>query len=147
MKYILLTFGGGHQAFIDETSISVGMHPARGREATPFEVLYISKICYEKLNQTYTRWNDKIYGTAFYIITKEAINKITSMAQFNGTSFNILNPLNVADRYIYSNLKTYVYQYNFIGTLDESPTIHPEHLPLHAKSSIIQLETIMDYNL
>ena len=41
----------------------------------------------------------------------------------------------VADIFLYKNLNTYVYKYNFISTKDEESSIHEGHLDYHKKSN------------
>ena len=59
--------------------------------------------------------------------------------------------LHVSDIYIYENLDTYVYKYNYISTLLEESTIHANHLDYHKNSDSYQFSIILkdfyNYNL
>jgi GR25 family glycosyltransferase involved in LPS biosynthesis len=111
-----------------------------------FDILLISKIYHKELVSKYTDWNiefnkggdNHIAGTAFYIISSEGIKKSIENFMYKENLFTINKPIEVADKMIYRDLKTYVFKYNYVGTLDNNSTIHSEHVEWHKKCSDIQ---------
>ncbi len=100
-----------------------------------FDILLINKLCLFELDDTYVLWQDYfdqgidkyIYGTGCYIISRSGINKI--MEQFESEFiWKSRMELKVADIYLYENLNTYVYKYNFVNLLNENSTIHNDHV-------------------
>jgi hypothetical protein len=100
------------------------------------------------------RWHDyyteetyvHIGSTAYYIITRIAINKIIKNAKYiddYNFKLNKNNKLCVSDIYIYKNLNTYVYKYNYITTLLEESTIHNNHLATHKNNDDFQFGVIL----
>jgi GR25 family glycosyltransferase involved in LPS biosynthesis len=120
--------------------------------APNFDILLLGKIIpvsnnsFIEINNLYLKWTEGIYSTMSYIISREGINKIINFAKynFNTNNFNINNNLNIADTYIYKIVNTYVYKYNYITSLDNESTIHPEHLDNHKLSSLNQLQIILN---
>jgi GR25 family glycosyltransferase involved in LPS biosynthesis len=118
-----------------------------------FDIMLLHKIYQTKLESEYTSWNNEfskghdghIASTAAYIITKEGINKIIEKNKYD-TNTNIFliddANLDVADKYIYNNLNTLVYKYNFISALAESSMIHNEDIAIHRNSEKYQLNII-----
>lgn len=113
------------------------------KNAPVFDILILSKTYNDKLNNLYTKWNEKIYGAVCYIISKKGINKIISFAKFYDNNFDITKELSIADWFLYTYTDSYVYKYNYISSLDQESIIHPEHLSIHKQSTLIQLETIL----
>jgi GR25 family glycosyltransferase involved in LPS biosynthesis len=113
-------------------------------DAPPFEILQLQKIYYQRLENLYSEWNSQIYGTGCYIITKNGVSKIKKYLENKEIN------LHVADHMIYSLVKTIVYKYNFITTLDNDSDINIHHLDNHKYSSNLQTELIIEdffYNL
>ena len=124
------------------------------KKAPKFDILLINKIYQFNLTDDYTNWNNhfektqtKIFSTGCYIISRDGINKIINRAKYidNDTFiFNNLINFDVADTYIYKNLDTYVYKYNFITMALNNSEIHPSHLKLHSTSSYFQINEIIN---
>jgi GR25 family glycosyltransferase involved in LPS biosynthesis len=101
-----------------------------------FDILLLSKIFNLELTELYTDWNNyidnnniQIAGTGCYIISRNGINNIIKNASYNENTFNFTNKkFDVADMYLYKNLKTYVYKYDFIGIQGYDSTIHSDHV-------------------
>ncbi len=92
-----------------------------------FDILMIHKIYLCKLDKEYTDWNDhinkfgidfQIGGTACYIISRNGINNILK----KNDNFD------VADMYLYKNIKTFTYKYNFVSVQGLDSEIHNNHL-------------------
>jgi GR25 family glycosyltransferase involved in LPS biosynthesis len=116
-----------------------------------FDILILNKIYLNNLKNLYEKWNDYnidlISGTACYIISRKGINKIIKNAEYlenNNFIFNQDKFFDVADIYLYKNLETYVYKYNFIGTIDKDSTIHNDHVNHHTLSTNFQIEEIIN---
>jgi GR25 family glycosyltransferase involved in LPS biosynthesis len=112
-----------------------------------FDILMVSKISSSIQNETYIDLkNLGIWGAAAYIITKDAVQKFIKHSKYNETTndFVINNSLCVADRYVYNNMKTYVYKYNFIGTQDQDSEIHSNHLYSHKHSTSANMTAIIE---
>ena len=116
------------------------------QEAPEFDILQIHTIYVNKLDNLYTKWEPDMYSTASYVISSNGLQKLLKMAEYNQSNNNItLNSLlSLADYFLYHNVNTFVYKYNFISTTDETSTIHPEHLTIHERSSTFQLNTIFN---
>ena len=63
---------------------------------------------------------------------------------FNTNNFYINNNLDIADSYIYKYVNTYVYKYNYITTLNNDSTIHPEKLYICKSSTLNQNYIILN---
>jgi len=124
------------------------------KECPKFDILMINKTFLKPLKELYSKWIDyyvdkpldHIGSTVCYIISRSGINKLIKNAEYLDDNNFILNKdhnLNVSDIYIYKNLDTYVYKYNFISTNIEESTIHDNHLDYHKKNDLIQLGVIL----
>ena len=111
--------------------------------APEFDILLLHKI-YEKPLNLYERWNTDIFSTASYIISKNGINKLLKLAEYNNYNFYFNSQISIADYFLYNQLNTWVYKYNFISTNDETSIIHPEHLDIHKNSSNFQYNIIFN---
>ena len=114
-------------------------------DSPDFDILILNKICSTELNETYTKWNDlnvDVYSTASYIISRNGINKICTLVDYNNIETFIFNKkIHVADIFIYKNLNTYIYKYNFIDiNLFESTINNNKYLLIN--NSIEQLNII-----
>jgi GR25 family glycosyltransferase involved in LPS biosynthesis len=121
-------------------------------DAPEFDILLLYKSSIQSYSNIYIKWNKNIYGTVCYIISRNGINKLIEYAYYdsvkNNFIFNKIINFDVADIYIYKNLNTYVYKYNFITTTCEDSTIHPEHLDSHINNNITNLNLILnDFNI
>jgi hypothetical protein len=92
--------------------------------------------------------NEQIASTACYIISRNGINKIINDCEYiDDNNFLFLNKdkkFNVADMYLYKNLETYVYKYNFISTINNNSTIHTDHVEFHNLNTKFQFEIIVN---
>jgi GR25 family glycosyltransferase involved in LPS biosynthesis len=132
------------------------------KECPKFDILLLNKTYNKPINEIYAKWSDyyvkepidAIYSTVCYVISRSGINKIIKNAEYidnNNFKLNKDHKLHAADIYIYENLDTYVYKYNYISTLLEESTIHNNHLDYHKNSDTYQLSIILkdfyNYNL
>ena len=134
-------------------------------ESPNFDILLLYKTYSDEINNLYVKWidyyknglNKVIYGAVCYIISREGINKICNYVKyFNTNDYNIFEfnsksnkEFDLADIYLFNNLETIVYKYNFINTNNDNDSlIHNEHLNFHKISSEKQLNIIIrDQNL
>ena len=78
------------------------------------------------IEEPYSKWskyykpieNEYVGSTAAYIISREGITKFIKFAKYNDSYFKLdkKNNLDLADIFLYKNLDTIVYKYNYIGT-------------------------------
>lgn len=123
------------------------------KESPEFDILLINKTYLGPVNENYGLWKNYQYqgatvcSTVSYIISKNGIKKLMNYGSYdiNTNTFKINDKMDVADLFIYQNLNTYFYKYNFIATLIENniSTIHPDHLFLHEMSDKFQLKLIL----
>jgi GR25 family glycosyltransferase involved in LPS biosynthesis/mannosyltransferase OCH1-like enzyme len=124
------------------------------KKCPDFDLLLINKTHHEDLLNEYSDWNyyynnkKHIASTVCYIISRNGINKTINNAKYINDKDFILNynikKISCADIYLYINMNTYVYRYNFISTLNESSTIHDDHLDWHKKITDMQLDIIIN---
>jgi GR25 family glycosyltransferase involved in LPS biosynthesis len=116
------------------------------QKAPEFDILLLHKIYNNKLDNLYTKWEPDIYSTASYVISFNGLQKLLKYAEYNksNNTFIFNSPLSIADYFLFYNVKTFVYKYNFISTADETSLIHTEHLNIHKQSSNFQLITIFN---
>jgi hypothetical protein len=62
----------------------------------------------------------------------------------NNFIFNLNKKIDVVDIYLYKNLDTYVYKYNFINTIDKEYTIHDNHINHYVSSTNFQIKEIIN---
>jgi GR25 family glycosyltransferase involved in LPS biosynthesis len=118
-----------------------------------FDILMLNKTFLKPLKEKYSKWNDYFYNkyeqvgsTVCYVISRNGINKIINNAKYiddNNFILNKNNNLDVADIYIYKNIDTYIYKYNYITTLIEQSTIHNNHMDLHKNNDNFQFGIIL----
>ena len=113
------------------------------KNAPKFDILMIYKTYLKYLEEEYTNWNNhinknsifhQISGAGCYIVSREGINNI----------LNKKDNFDVADMYLYKNIKTFVYKYNLISNYNISSEIHSEHLNFHNNSDNFQLKIALD---
>jgi GR25 family glycosyltransferase involved in LPS biosynthesis len=109
-----------------------------------FDILLIHKTHNKLLNNLYTKWNSNIYSAVAYIVSKKGLHNLLKLAEYKDGCFNIKTPLSIGDYFMYNQLETWVYKYNFLSTQDENSIIHPEHLNIHKESSYFQHTTIIN---
>jgi hypothetical protein len=94
-----------------------------------FDILIIHKYCRITCENVYENWNDlfnkgiHFSGTSCYIISGEGVKNFIKYAKYiNDLNFvfNCNKNFDVADIYIYKNLRTFIYKYNFIGILNNT---------------------------
>jgi GR25 family glycosyltransferase involved in LPS biosynthesis len=122
-------------------------------ECPKFDILLLNKTFLNPIDEKYSNWNDYYYnkkmqiGSAVcYIISRSGIDKIIENAKYiddNNFKLNKNHNFDVSDIYIYKNLETYVYKYNYITTLFEESTIHNNHLNYHKDNDNFQLGIIL----
>ena len=123
-------------------------------ECPKFDILMLNKTFLKPVNEKYAKWNnyyflnplDYIGSTVAYIISRSGINKIIENATYindNNFKLNPNNNIDVADLYIYINVNTYAFKYNYITTLLEESTIHDEHLNTHKNNDNYQFGIIL----
>ena len=107
--------------------------------APSFDILLIGKTQLRSFssNPIYSHYSGE-YGAFSYVISKKGVDKLISYAKYiNQTNFNINKPLCVSELFIFNNLNTYIYKYNYISTQDLDSDIHQSHIPWHRKCSIL----------
>ena len=124
-----------------------------------FDVLLLYKTYKYELKDLYSKWSDyyddsnyhnnktveHIAGAVSYIISKNAINKFTNIAKYTeNNTFEFINDFifEVSDIFIFKNLNTYVYKYNYITTLINSSNIHNEHVDYQFECNKKEFELI-----
>ena len=117
-------------------------------DAPEFDILLLYKSSINNYDNTYIKWDESVYGTVCYIISKEGVSKLTEFAKYDDFTDNFIFDNNikfdVADIFIYKKLNTYVYKYNFISTKCEDSTIHSDHLECHISNNNVNLNIILD---
>lgn len=115
-----------------------------------FDILMIHKYCNITCDKLYEDWNEyfnkgvHFSGTSCYIISRTGVKNFMKYAKYiNDLNFvfNSNKNFDVSDIYIYKNLKTYVYKYNFVGVLDAKIS-GKEYSKLHDTLNKIQIEEI-----
>jgi hypothetical protein len=123
-----------------------------------FDVLMISKTYHNDLNELYTDWNKTynigqgyhIASAVCYIVSKKGSSKIINRMKYNDDSNFIFNQnelFNSSDKFIYRNIDTYVYKYNFITYNGNDSTIHEDHLEHHNKMKDRETKLIINNKL
>ena len=101
-----------------------------------FDILMLYKTFIDdSLTETYTNWNNmnlfKPAGAVAYIISRQGINKFAKYNKINNNNIHTTMPFSVSDDYIYKDLDTYIYKFNFIVTIPlNQSTIH-NHSSIH----------------
>lgn len=122
-----------------------------------FDILLLQKIYCRPLEKEYTSWNylynkfisDHVAGTGAYIISKKGVIKFVQ-DQCTVDNNNVFvnkckKPLKHANIFIYSNLKTIIYKYNYFEIIDRySSPDNSQYLHHNTKSSEYQLRVIVD---
>ena len=115
-----------------------------------FEVLMLYKTSYDELKELYGDWNEyrsrgtTFYGTVCYIISKSAVQKFINISEYLHDDLFIFSNkaiFDVSDIFIYKNLKTYTYKYNFITSIDHN-SILDSNLTFYRQSVEYQLNVI-----
>ena len=102
-----------------------------------WEILQLYYFLYKNkhLNKNlYTKWDGMLSALAYVINKKGAKRLLKNLIKNNKFSLDLYSVTpHVADVYMYSKLKTYVYKYPFFTTVSKDTTIHKEsfHLKAH----------------
>lgn len=116
------------------------------KNAPKFDILILFKFSDATFSSDYTKWNDffnfNCYSTACYIISRSGINRLSSLFSYENDTFTFKTPIDVADIFIYKNVNTYIYKYNYISVLNNESTIHKNHLNLQKKYTECQFNII-----
>ena len=128
-------------------------------EAPNFDILLLYKTYSEEVDNLYSNWKDyynsydkTIYGAVCYIISRSGINKICNYVKYSNNNNNDIFEFNnenikefdLADIYLFNNIETIVYKYNFINkNNDNDSLIHNEHLYFHKLCDEKQLNIII----
>jgi GR25 family glycosyltransferase involved in LPS biosynthesis len=124
------------------------------KECPKFDILMLNKTYKKPICDIYAKWHDyyikfpfdHIASSVCYVISRSGINKIIKNAEYiNNNNFKLNKNirLDVSDVYIYINLDTYVYKYDYISTLLEESTIHNNHLDYHKNNDDFQFGVIL----
>lgn len=119
-------------------------------ESPEFDILIISKNFKYEIPFLYVSWseffNNNIYGTQSYIISRNGIEKICSYFEYINDSIFIFNNHNftfdVADVYLYKIVNTIIYKYNFINLVNQDSTINSEYIEYSKECCKIQTNII-----
>ena len=106
------------------------------KQAPPFDVLQIGKICLKELPDLYTKW-DLIAGCQAYIVSRAGVNRLYELY----FSRRILRT--IAEYSIYMPCNTYTYKYNCADSLCLDSNIHPSHIGSHMDSRTLQRNIIL----
>jgi GR25 family glycosyltransferase involved in LPS biosynthesis len=118
-----------------------------------FDILLINKTYNNKIESDYVSWNSEfkkgpdyhIAGTVCYIISKNGIKNILDQFDYiNNIYFFKNNYFDVADKFLYKNVNTIVYKYNFINTDCIDSDIHSNHIEWHKITRDYQLNEILN---
>ena len=115
------------------------------KNAPEFDILNISKIHIQEMNNLYSPFQNGIYGTQAYIISHNGINKLMQLFKYNEYTniFSLNNILKVADYYLYVNCNTIIYKYNLINETSYDSYIHPANLQGYILSTIFNNKIII----
>uniref|UniRef100_A0A6C0I865 Glycosyl transferase family 25 domain-containing protein n=1 Tax=viral metagenome TaxID=1070528 RepID=A0A6C0I865_9ZZZZ len=108
------------------------------KNAPEFDILSVYKNELITEDNNYINWNyerkkgNKFTGAVCYIISKKGITNILNKNE----SFE------EADIYLYKNVKSYVYKYNIVSTLNTDSTLHRYFLRLYRISQKNNLEQL-----
>jgi len=114
--------------------------------APEFDVLTLHKTTVNTYPNLYIDWNDELskgnhIGSAVcYIVSKKGIDKICNKFNYDEQTNKYTIHTNdniVSDVLLYKGNKAFCYNYNVVTTLDETSTLHSEHLLFHKLSSYV----------
>jgi len=120
------------------------------KNSPTIDLLMSYKTCRIKTDELYSDWIEyynkgiHLYGACCYIISRSGINKIIELCKYiddNNFVFNQNIKLDFSEFFLFKNLKTYCYKYNYIVIIDTESTIQSE-LSFHRLSNEFQLELI-----
>ena len=121
-----------------------------------FDILILHKIYIRTLNKDYLKWNNyinefgkdyHIAGTSCYIISRSGINKILNISKykdFNNFLYDKSFKFDLADFFLYKNVISYVYKYNYFSVSGKDSTIHNDHINHHNYCEDIQDKWILN---
>lgn len=111
------------------------------KNAPLFDILILFKFSSNYYTSDYTKWNiSNCSSTASYIISRNGINKLSLLYNYDKINdiYTFNKPIDVSDIFLYKNVDTYIYRYNYITVLNNDSTIHSEHLNWQKKYTEIQ---------
>jgi GR25 family glycosyltransferase involved in LPS biosynthesis len=119
-------------------------------ESPEFDILIISKNFKYEMPFLYVSWseffNNNIYGTQSYIISRSGLEKIGSYFEYINDSlfifYNHTFTFDVADIYLYKIVNTIIYKYNFINLMNQDSTINNEYIEYSKECCKIQTNII-----
>jgi GR25 family glycosyltransferase involved in LPS biosynthesis len=132
------------------------------RAPDDWEVISLSAVYVSKLGREYTDWNKSfddgfhIAGTAAYLINRSALTKIRRLFEIRDGQYFVRKADDqkvwprendrwfVADFFIYSNLKSYVYRNKIFVTRNNGSYIHEDHVEWHKRAQSITFNHIDD---
>jgi len=119
-----------------------------------FDILMLYKTCIQEVNDLYCDWMEyynkgiHFYGAVCYIISRKGIDNLVKLSKYiddNNFIFNENIKFDFSEFFLFKNLKTYTYKYNYISTCTHESTIDSEQ-SFHLNSEKFQLEVILkDY--
>jgi len=105
-----------------------------------FDVLLLNRMADFLPTELYTRRNQSpnVYSAAAYVVAKKNIGNIYKYFDYKYLKFIINVPkFYPIDHMLYDNINTYFYKYNYFDTLCEDSEIHPDHIPHHIKTKLL----------
>lgn len=120
-----------------------------------WEILQLFTIYHHEKEQSenfekcdvWSEWKETYYSTLIYIINKKGSNKIVNKYdEDNKTKFTNVKHIQ-ADKYIYSNCKTYTLNIPYFQEKAFESTIHKNHKSLHDKTTRLIKECLEDKTL
>jgi len=120
------------------------------KNSPTFDLLMLYKTSCNETNDLYSDWIEyynkgiHLYGACCYIISRNGVNRMNELCQYiddNNFVFNKNIKLNMSEYFLFKNLKTYCYKYNYIGITCGDSTIQSD-LSFHRLSNEFQLELI-----
>ena len=106
------------------------------KQAPPFDVLQIGKICLKELPDMYTKW-DLIAGCQAYIVSRAGVQRLHELYSSH------LSLRAIAEYSIYMPCNTYTYKYNCADSLCTDSNIHSSHIQSHIDSKNLQRDIIL----
>ena len=100
-----------------------------------FDILLLYKTFIDdSLTETYTKWNDmniKPGGAVAYVISRQGINKFAKYNKIINNNICTTKPFSVSDDYIYKDLNTYIYKFNYIISIPLAQSTIHDHSSVH----------------
>lgn len=104
------------------------------KESPNFDILMLYKTCINDIDNEYEDWMNAynkgihLYGAVCYIISRDGINKLNKIVNYiDDNNFKFLNDkikFDFSEFFLFKNLNTKCYKYNYITTGDFISTIN-----------------------